>query len=296
LLPGSLLVFYDLFRGLPRRLLFSEGAMDSEVLRTEAALASLTKGTLLVGDRIYAGCIRLLSALAQHGIFLLARRNKAVKLRKRTLVRRLRHEGGILEELLVLAGSGAGGVEPQRLRLVRWTKGRKVLELITNVLDPKALSGETALELYRRRWSVERMFYDLKEVLNLHRFYAANVNAVAMQVYAAALVYVALRVAQTQIAADKSIAPERLSVPKLFPRVAVASHDLAIGELTFLATQAANPHVELRPPDWDAMDFAWVLLASVVVEPRSDKRRKRRYCAARRRHASLHKFTRRKRR
>ena len=37
-------------------------------------------------------------------------------------------------------------------------------------------------------------------------------------------------------------------------------------------------------------------LASVLVEPRSDQRRKRRYCLARRHHASLHRFTRKKRR
>lgn len=294
-LPGSLLVFYDLFRGLPRKFLFHEEAMGSEVGRTEAVLASIAKGTLLVGDRAY-GSVRLFAAVAAHGLFLLSRRNKSVKLRERTRMRRAEHDGGVLEEFLVVAGAGSNGVEPQRLRLVRWTKGSKVVELVTNVLDATMLPGATALLLYRRRWSIERMFFDLKDVLNLHRFYAANVNAVAMQVYAAALVYVALRAAQAQIARDVGVAPERLSVPKLFPRVAVASHDLAAGELTFLATQVANPEVKLREPDWDALDFAWVALASVLVEPRGDERRTRRYCLARRRHASLHHFTRKTRR
>ena len=39
-----------------------------------------------------------------------------------------------------------------------------------------------ALALYARRWSIERMYFDLKVVLNLNRVYAANPNAVAMQV------------------------------------------------------------------------------------------------------------------
>jgi len=154
-LPGSLLVFYDLFRGLPRRVLFHEEAMGSEVGRTEAVLASIAKGTLLVGDRAY-GSVRLFASVAVHGIFLLARRNKTVKLRERKRLRRVDLKtGGILEEFLVLAGAGTNGVEPQRLRLIRWQLGSKVVELLTNVLDAEALPGETALSLYRRRWSID---------------------------------------------------------------------------------------------------------------------------------------------
>ena len=35
-----------------------------------------------------------------------------------------------------------------------------------DVLAPVRLSVEEALDLYPYRWSVERMFFDLKEVLN----------------------------------------------------------------------------------------------------------------------------------
>src|SRR5712691_10654329 len=75
-----------------------------------------------------------------------------------------------------------------------------------------------------RFWSVERMFFDLKEVLNLNRLYAANPHAVAMQVYAAAIVYNALRVAQSDGAAQVGWAPERLSPAKFFPKVATATY------------------------------------------------------------------------
>ena len=64
----------------------------------------------------------------------------------------------------------------------------------------------------------------LKEVLNLNRIYAANPNAVAMQVYAAALVYNAMRVAQAEAAAAVGLAPEQLSPAKLYPRLAAACH------------------------------------------------------------------------
>ncbi len=46
------------------------------------------------------------------------------------------------------------------------------------------------------------MFFDLKEVLNLKRLYTADPNAVAMQVYTAAIVYNALRAAQSEGAAQ----------------------------------------------------------------------------------------------
>ena len=57
--------------------------------------------------------------------------------------------------------------------------------MLTNVLSVKQLAADEALTLYPFRWSTaERMFFDLEEVLNLNRLYAANPNAVAMQVYA----------------------------------------------------------------------------------------------------------------
>jgi hypothetical protein len=133
-----------------------------------------------------------------------------------------------------------------------------------------------------RGWTVERLFFDLKEVLQLNRFYAANVNAIAMQVFAAAMVHTALRVAQARLAAQVGLAPERLSVPKLFPKVAAASVSLTVAELAFDATQAANPDIPLAKPDWRKLRFSSVRLDAILVQPRSPKRRKRRYCAARR--------------
>jgi hypothetical protein len=140
------------------------------------------------------------------------------------------------------------------------------------------------------------MFFDLKEVLNLHRFYAANADAVAMQVYAAAIVYVAMRTAQARIARAVKIPPERISPAKLFPRVAAAAASLTWMKLAFRRTQEFNPGVKLREPPWTRLPEHRVPLSSILVEPRKGKRRKRRYCAARRRAISLHHFTRKRRR
>ncbi|MGQ0614016.1 MAG: hypothetical protein ACT4PV_09795, partial [Planctomycetaceae bacterium] len=121
----------------------------------------------------------------------------------------------------------------------------------------------------------------------LHRFYAANVNAVAMQLFAAAIVHTAMRIAQGRIAAQHEMEPENLSVPKLFPKIAAASSSLVTAEIVFEATQRLNPKVALVKPDWYAMPFASTELRTVLRQIRTSRRRKRRYCAARRRWRSL---------
>ena len=92
------------------------------------------------------------------------------------------------------------------------------------MLSPARLTAEEALDLYPYRWGIERMFFDLKEVLNLNRVYAANPNAVAIQVYAAAIVYNGMRVAQSEAAAHLGWPPEDISPAKFFPKLAVALH------------------------------------------------------------------------
>jgi len=293
-LPGSITAFYDLFQGIPRILRFHEEAHKGELLRVEEALSELPPESLCIGDRAF-GVPRFFESLEKCGLFGLARHSKTVKIRTLKVLSRKERVDTVLEDTLVEAGSGTNGVARQRLRCIYFRSGKKVLRLLTNVLDPKRLSAEEALVLYRRRWKVERMFFHLKEVLNLHRFYAANANAVAMQVYAAAIVYVAMRTAQARIARAVRIPPESISPAKLFPRVAAASSTLTWMKIGFRRTQEWNRHVKLREPQWSKLPEHRVPLASILVEPRKGKRRKRRYCAARRRAVSLHHFVKKRR-
>ena len=294
-LPGCMTVFYDLFHGVPRILSFHEKAMEGELVRVEESLPQVPQGTLVVGDRAF-GVARFFQSLETHGLFGLARHAKTVQIRRLRVLSRRDQEGSVVEDSLVEAGTGANGVSVQTLRCVLWRKDRKVLRLLTNVLDPKRLSPTEALALYRRRWKVERMFYDLKEVLNLHRFYAANTNAVAMQIYAAAIVYVAMRTAQGRIAKALHRLPEAISPEKLFPRVAAASHTLTAYQTAFLHTKGYNRGVRLREPPWAKLREFLVSEKAILAEPRKPKRRKRRYCRARRMHVSLRDFTPRRRR
>src|SRR3990172_3470389 len=203
------------WRGLCRQLSFSADAAASEMTRAKAALAELGRDTLVLGDRLY-GTADFFAALAQQHCWGVVRRNRQLSLAKLQRLRKRRIHGGLLEDWVVRAGTGATAPR-QVLRYIRWRRGGTRYEVLTNVLAPTRLSAEEALDLYPHRWGVERMFFDLKEVLNLNRLYAANPNAVAMQVYAAAIVYNALRVAQSDGAAQVGWAPERLSPAKFFP-------------------------------------------------------------------------------
>jgi Transposase DDE domain len=211
-LPGCLTAFYDLYRGLPRHLAFSPDAAAAELPRATAALTHVPKGTLLLGDRLY-GVGAFFWALKERGIAGLCRRNGRQSWQWVTDLSKADVNGGTAWDTLVEI-KGKQDIPTQRLRWLGWRKGRQILELLTNVLEPERLSLRDVLRVYPWRWKVERLFFDLKEVLNLHRFYTHSPNGVAMQVYAAALVHTAFRIAQGHIAQASCIEPEAISPAK----------------------------------------------------------------------------------
>lgn len=278
-LPGSVTAFYDLYRGMIRHLAFDPDAAAAELPRATAALDHVPTGTLLVGDRLY-GVGAFFWALSARGMWGLCRRHGRQSWQwLRDLSKTLIAGGTAWDTLIEIKGSKA--IPTQTLRWLRWRKGRESREMLTNVLEPERLSIQDALSLFPWRWKVERVFYDLKEVLNLHRFYTSSANGVAMQVYAAALVHTAFRVAQGQIAQAIGTEPEEISPAKFFPRLAAASIGLTWSELAFIEIKLANPGIELNKPDWHRCDFAWTTFERIRVETRNERRRKRRFCKSR---------------
>jgi hypothetical protein len=278
-LPGCLTAFYALYRGIARPLAFDPDAAAGALPRTTAALPHVPQGTLLVGDRLY-GVGKFFAALSSHHLAGLCRRNGRQSWRWVRDLSTTSVAGGIAYDTLVEI-KGTKDRPTQRLRWVRGRKGRDVRELLTNVLEPRLLSVADALRLYPWRWKVARLFFDLKAVLNLHRFSMGSPNGVAMQVYAAVLVHTACRVAQGHIAETLGIAPEEIAPAQFFPRLATASIGLIWSELAFMTIQQANPGVRLHQPDWHKCAFAWTTLKYIQVEPRTGRRKKRRYCQSR---------------
>lgn len=285
ILPGCLIACYDMFRGYPRILGFDPDAARAEMHRVREILDDVLKETLLLGDRLYAS-VALFEEMGKRGIWGLFRLNGLLKIRKLRCMSRRRVAGGTLEEWEVEAGSGATAPR-QHLRYIRMRRGRITYELLTNVMDSTKLSARTAMALYPRRWNVERMFFDLKEVLNLHRFYAANPNAVALQVYAAAIIYTAMRIAQAHVAQQAGVKPEEISPAKFFPRMADACRTLSGIDLGYKLTCLENRGRRLRPPNPRGRPELTTTLKAIRVQRRKGKRRKRRYCEGRRRWKSF---------
>ena len=146
------------------------------------------------------------------------------------------------------------------------------------------VSGEA---LYPMRWKIERAFFDLKLVLKLERFYTANPNGVAMQLYATTMVYNAFRVAQGRIAQQHGIAPEAISPAKLFPKLAEASSNLAGAEQTVLGFRRLNRGVKLREPNLLDLPLGRTTLQAILVRERVGHRRKRYFVHGRRLWKSL---------
>jgi len=243
-LPGCIMAAYDLFRGFAQRLVFDPDAATNEAPRAIQLFGDIPEDTLLVGDRA-GGIPRIFQALAERKLWGLFRWNPRAKLKRLKLLARTPSGDTTVEEWLVEAGLGST-TPVQTLRLIH--RRRPGFDLLTNVLDPARLSGIDALALYRQRWSVEKLFYQLKCVLNLRHFYAANPNAIAMQVYAAALVHTAMRVTQARLSEQLEIEPDRLSTERLYLRLAAGSKLLAEYTLALIDVEESNPGLDFKRP------------------------------------------------
>ncbi len=284
-LPGCLLAAYDIFRGVATQLWFDADAASSEFNRAMRAAECLGSGALVMGDRLYctAKLFRLLNEQECFGLF---RRNKSLSYKKIRRLHRTRVNGAIIEDFLVKAGAGANAIE---LRLITMKAEGKTYEAFTNVMDTERLTAQDVVTLYPIRWQVERLFFDLKVVLKLQKFHAANPNAVAMQVFAGAMVHAAFRVAQADIAKKVGIPAEELSPQKLFPLLALASIKVIEAEFVFEATCQANRGMKLRKPSWKELPDTVVSLDYIRVQHRSDVRKKRKFDPKRRNWKSFNK-------
>jgi hypothetical protein len=290
ILPGSLEAVYDLRRGLLRNLIFSPDGTQGEKHLLLEALASIPRGSLLVYDR-YACYTTYWKEMASHGLFLLTRASSTLTLTVKEEILSLKEGRAVLRESLVEVGQGK---DRPLLRLIHWKTQHGEWRLLTNVLDLEKLPAHVAIELYGLRWSVERCFLSLKDTLNLNHLFNASPAAIAGQVYATALLYDALRLAQAEIARKVDVEPERISPEKLFPRIIEN-----MVKLTWAEQGAEKYYFRVKKWDPDApppelhlekMAAFRLSLHGITLEKRNGKRRKRRYCKGRRRFTSYSKI------
>lgn len=273
-LPGSITALYDLSRGILQDLLFEPDVSKGELHLALDLIERLPQGTLVIGDRLF-GCGAFFEHLSHFKLWGLTRYRLGSEMIKTTLLGSWQWGGReTLEEWLVDMGSGQQ-TPTQTLRYFLYKKGQDRRELVTNILDRERLSAQEALEVYPHRWSVERMFFDLKEVLGLNTLYSSSPNAVGIQVYVSALVHTAFRIAQGKIAQKHKIPPEDISPAKLFPKMALACKYQALLEGQWLELGQANPKTKLKRPDISQKGWTWATLEEILVKKKIKPRSKR---------------------
>jgi hypothetical protein len=284
IIPGSMEALYDLRRGILQDLYFDPDGCVGEITMLAKVVDGLAKGALILADRYYAKPI-IWRYLEERGLYMVTRYNRTVRKHRVSVISRMRSNGLSFDDFLVDMGVTKKGATPVRLRAVRiWGPGF-VYTLLTNILDPKLLTAEQILELYRRRWSVERMYLAMKEILNLNHLFNCSPAAVGQQVYATAILYNALRVSQGQIACVAQIAPEQLSPEKLFPTlteqyVKATEH---VASAYLMAGKGMPPLRDLSELSrgLDILPWLRIRIRDHLLETRSTHRRKRRYCKGR---------------
>jgi hypothetical protein len=290
ILPGSMEAVYDLRRGHLHDLHFDPDGCVAEIGMFEKVLPSIPVGSLLVNDRYYAKPV-IWRTLNEQGLFMVSRHNKTVKKKKIEVLEETRTATLCIDDWIVEMGGSQHATAAVRLRWVHIWNGEINITLVTNVLDPTVLTPSQLLTLYRRRWSVERMYLAMKDVLELNHLYNCSPAAVGQQVYATAILYNTLRASQSKIAHAAGIAPETLSVDKLFPTLVdhyIKATYIAAGvEEVFEGLRASKvplPRVRIQHKSLR------IRIRDHLLEKRGETRRRRRYCKGRARVTSYKKI------
>jgi hypothetical protein len=293
IIPGAMEALYDLRRGCLRDLYFDPNGHASELTMMKQVAKHFAKDDLILADRMYA-IPHVWRQIIASGAYMITRFNRVVVFEEGKTLTKKRSDTMNWDDRLVEMGNGK--IAPRMtLRMVRIWGPTFDTTLLTNVLDPACLSAMDISSLYRRRWSVERMFLALKQVLDLNQLYNCSPAAVGQQVYATAILYNALRLAQVRIAVEVDCCASHLSEQKLFPHLMEMlirfTHAHAI--LNTLLEQAAegtrDPRSFRHTIPYDHSTFA-LRPRNFLVEKRHGKRRKRRFCSGRVGHTAFGKI------
>jgi len=286
IIPGSMEALYDLRRGCLKDLWFDPDGARSELAMFDQVLGSVSEGALILSDRYYPKPV-IWRKMADRKLWMVSRYNATVGKRKVGVLRKVRNSKIAIDDWIVEMGGSQRKEEAVTLRWVHVRNGDFNLILVTNVLDPKLLSVEQLMELYACRWSVERMYLHMKEVLALNRLFNASPSAVGQQTYATAILYNALRLAQSKIASKLKISPERFSPDKLFPKLIEKlvqrtwmSQGVEI-EREKRGTHVSEKEAKRFDRELSRHPALRLRLDGVWVEIRSEIKRKRRYCKGR---------------
>lgn len=173
---------YDIKKRIPDFMVITDGRRHDH---TAVSQMPIQEGTIYVLDRGYL-CFETLENINKNRAFFVTRTKSNT--RYRTITKNKTIGKGILRDDLIKFTGQKSHQYPHALRLVRYRdlKEKKDLIFITNNMD---LPAETIAAIYKARWDIELFFKWVKQNLKLKTFIGTSENAVRIQIWTAAIVY-----------------------------------------------------------------------------------------------------------
>ena len=242
LLPGKLSVAFDVRRQLITTVLPTELPRQNERVAAPELAASLPKGALLLADLGYFS-FPWFDALTAAGYFYVSRWRSGTSAE---VLHTYTAEPGLRDELVWL-GKHRADKAKYAVRRVTVQVGRTERCYLTNVDDPALLPAEQIVELYDRRWHIERLFALIKRELGLHLVWSATWELILTQVWGVLLIAQIALWLRGQIAARAGLNPVEVSLALLLRDLPWLTRQCGGDLIGYLAALPVGKGGYLRP-------------------------------------------------
>lgn len=156
--------------------------------------ADLHAGDVVIGDRGYYD-FEFFNDLNERGITFVSREKTNLSFRCIDDLLDADEDKSVLaDDKVILTNLGTRRKYPRPFRrIVARVEIGGTMREITFVTNNFTWSAKTICDLYKSRWTIEILFKELKQTLQLQSFYGTNANAVKWQIWAALIVHLILR-------------------------------------------------------------------------------------------------------
>jgi len=228
LLGGKLLVAQDLASGLALAFGATEDGHANEIRLAEDLIgqiqsmnAVLTKPRLWMADAQFCD-LNLMGRFSNEGGHFLIRYNRTLNFEP-DASRPLQTGTDGKGRRFCQQWGWIGGVKDKRRRYVRQIRLLRTdadeLILLTDLLEPLAYPAIDLLDTYLLRWGIEQMFQSVTEVFCLRQLIGCTPKANIFQASFCLVIYDAIVVMRSYVAAAGNVKPDQVSTAKFFDDV-----------------------------------------------------------------------------
>lgn len=200
LLAGRLSGLFDVRRQLWARVDVLPEVSNS-LMNAREMISQVTKGSLLLFDLGYYS-FAWFDDLTRAGLWWISR----LRSNSSYTIQHVYVQSDHYLEALVWLGAYRADRAASLARLVSFRYRGQWYRYLTNVLDPRTLTGSQIAELYARRWDIEMAFRALKDYLGLNLLWSAKWQVIAAQIWACAILAQLYHALQIKLAAEAQVA------------------------------------------------------------------------------------------